>query len=187
MKHTIKDMTIEQFVREYNITLAAEDKMAIRNVRPQNAEAVKAYATEHKPEIIDYLKAEQEKKEAEKAAEAAKLEERRKKIAGIRGLKELEAAAEAWEDYRDAFARMMERGDARAPKAPEMNIPELKAKYPRAAAYLTAEHYAQSDNAAKRSAGRKALEKIINGEDYKKAVEDMDKEWADYCAAHMWD
>lgn len=42
-------------------------------------------------------------------------------------------------------------------------------------------------NYAKSSAGRTALEKIINGEDYAQAIADMEAEWSAYCDAHIWD
>ena len=39
----------------------------------------------------------------------------------------------------------------------------------------------------KASAGSRALEKIINGDDYASAIAEMDAAWAQYCTDHIWD
>lgn len=73
------------------------------------------------------------------------------------------------------------------PTKPAVSITELYEKYPKAAAMLQAEAYSSASNVAKSSAGRKARERIIDGEDYTQVIADMEKEWTDYCDEHVWD
>ena len=61
-------------------------------------------------------------------------------------------------------------------------IAGLKQKYPIAAAYIKAETFAMASNFEKSSAGSKAMESILDGEDAKKVIEKMEMEWA--TAAH---
>ena len=70
---------------------------------------------------------------------------------------------------------------------PKYDMDSLHAKYPRAKAYLNAQDFAASANDAKAAAGRKALEAIINGEDYARAVSTMEAEWKSHVASHIWD
>lgn len=126
----------------------------------------------------------------EKDAEEAAAKDRQEKINAIEGLQEIRDAKEAWYRYHDEFERMMDseyNDGACPPKEPTVNIEELKSKYPRAAAYIMAENYNCAANYAKSSAGKKALEKIINGEDYAQAIAEMESEWSAYCEAHIWD
>lgn len=126
----------------------------------------------------------------EEASKQAAANARQEKINAIEGLQEIYDAKEAWSRYRNAFERMMEDQDndgAFPPMRPTVNVEELNTKYPRAAAYIKAENYSCAANYAKSSAGRTALEKIINGEDYVQAIADMEAEWSAYCDAHVWD
>lgn len=126
------------------------------------------------------------RKEAEDAARAA----RKAKIAAIAGLPEIRAAIEAEERYRAEFDVMMddENNDgARPPKRPATDVAQLMAEYPRAAAYLKAESWSMAAHDVKASAGSRALEKIISGDDYASAIAEMDAAWAQYCTDHIWD
>lgn len=125
-----------------------------------------------------------EELKAEKAAEA-RVQERRAKIEAIDGLKDLERCKEAWDSYHRAFYRMMSDQDndgARPPKCPAHTVEELAAKYPRASAYLTAQSWSVASHYGKSAAGRKALERIINGEDHEQVITEMKAEWSAYCA-----
>lgn len=116
--------------------------------------------------------------------------ERKAKIDAIDGLTEIYTAINDELRYRREFNAMMDDEDndgACPPKRPAVNVADLEAKYPRAAAYVKAEDYSLSSNHAKSSAGQKALEKIINGDDYATALNEMEDEWSAYCDAHMWD
>lgn len=134
-------------------------------------------------EIKAHLIAEQE---AQRAAAAA----REAKIAAIEGLKEIKTAIYDRQRYRREFNAMMDdefNDGARAPKLPTADVDALLAKYPRAAAYIKAESYSYAAHDVKSMSGAKAIEKIINGEDYAAALADMEAEWSAYVNEHMWD
>ena len=81
--------------------------------------------------------------------------------AQIPGLNALTAAYEAGEKYNAACALRME--GATVPKAPQVNIQELQAEYPRAATYLQAEEFMNASNYKKSGAGRDAKQIILDG------------------------
>ena len=99
----------------------------------------------------------------------------------------MKAAIAEHEKYHDEFTRALEEGNGRLPAHPTSDIPALKEKYPRAAAYVKAYNWTLASHFVKCGAGRKALERIINGEDYDAAIRDMEKEFSDYCDEHIWD
>lgn len=133
-------------------------------------------------------KAERDAEEAKKREEAARIgREREARRAAIPGVKLIEKAREEWDKWHDDTVRAIDNGDGIRPAEPNVNIEELKEQYPQAAALLKAESYSRSTNYAKASAGSKARERIIDGEDYAKAIADMEQEWTDYCHKHMWD
>lgn len=147
------------------------------------------------PAVLDEIKtillaekAERDAEEAAKRAEAARIgKEREARRAAIPGVKLIEKAREEWDKWHDDTVRAIDNGDGIRPAEPKVNIEALKEQYPRAAALLKAESYSRSANYAKASAGSKARERIIDGEDYEKAIADMEQEWTDYCHKHMWD
>ena len=70
---------------------------------------------------------------------------------------------------------------------PEHDIAALKEKYPRAAAFLLAESWEYMPHYMRSTAGIKAKERIINGEDYTEVIKDMKAEWDEYIKDHRWD
>ena len=154
------------------------DKMAV-SPRDKAIKLVKAHPAE-----VQEIKA---ALMAEEAEERETAERRRAFRAAIPGLAEIEAADEAFFAYRRAFARGMDSGDGVYPKPPKENTDELRERYPMAAAMLRAESYSRAANYHKASAGRKAVERILDGEDWKKAISDMEAEWDAAVSEHMWD
>ena len=130
-------------------------------------------------------------KEIEQEAAERKIvaEAREAKINAIEGLKEIKAAIDAEIRYHYEFNRRMgnENLSSFSPALPKANVAELKAKYPRATAYLKAISFVNGSNFEKVAAGKTAIEKIINGEDYIKAISDMETEWKEDCEKHIWD
>lgn len=123
-----------------------------------------------------------------KKSEEYKIAERRRNFrAAIPGLKELEAAKAEQAAYREAFSRAVDSGDGIYPVKPESDPAELSAQYPMAVAMLRAESYSCAANYRKASAGRKAVERILDGEDWKKAISDMETEWNAATSERMWD
>lgn len=124
---------------------------------------------------------------AEKTEERETAEYRQNLRDAIPGLKELEAANEEQAAYREAFSRAMDSGDGIYPAKPKSDPAELSAQYPMAAAMLRAESYSRAINSRKASAGRKAVERILNGEDREKVIADMEADWNEEANKHMWD
>lgn len=115
-------------------------------------------------------------------------DEREAKINAIPGLKEIKAAKEDLEnwhyEWEDSFHDV---GGLGVRPKPQYDFDELYKKYPRASAYLKAEAYSRAANYAKASAGKKALERVINGEDCDTILAEMEAEWSAYCDEHIWD
>ena len=170
-------MTAQEMIKKYNLVLV--DDNTIRAYRkPTKAEIEMLKAA--KPEVIKILRAE---KEAEEKARA----ERKAKIAAIEGLAEILKARAEWDEYYYKREKAFESECGIFPAEPKVKINDLKAKYPRAAAYLKAEAYSNASNYRKAAAGQKAVERIINGEDHEVVIADMEAEWSN--AAHeavMW-
>ena len=151
-------------------------------------------AVSPREKAVKLLKAHPAEMQEIKAALLAEQTEERETIerhdnfrAAIPGLKELEAAKEEQAAYREAFARSVDSGDGIYPAKPKSDPAELSARYPMAAAMLHAESYSRAANYRKASAGRKAVERILDGEDWEKAVSDMEAEWEAATIEHMWD
>lgn len=137
-----------------------------------------------KPEIMSVLLA---RRDARIQAEA----ERQARIDAIPGLAEIRAAKEEIEEWDRKFAATFAGPNAcgglgMGPR-PAHDIPAMLAKYPRAAAYLKAEAWARGAHYAKVAAGKAALEKIIQGEDFAAALAEMEAAWAAHCDEHAWD
>lgn len=175
-------MTASELIKKYNITLSpnSDDKVVIRNTELAKADNIIDDVIASKGEIISILKAEAE-------AERNKIREELAKIDAIEGLAEIRDAIVEHNRYWEKFNYAVEHGTGILPSKPKTDSADLMAKYPRAAAYLKADEYAKAANDAKAAAGKKARERIINGEDYDKAIADMDSEWTSYCNKNIWD
>lgn len=122
--------------------------------------------------------------------EHARHMEREAKINAIEGLDELRAAIDDIARYRREFDAMMDdefNDGVFPPVLPPHDINALKAKYPRAAAYLAAERFAESPNYSKAKYGAYAIDRLIDGDDPAEAISEMSKSWSDYCLKNVWD
>lgn len=178
-------MTAQQLINICHIRLVGDDQLEARLPKGlSKTEKTKLIADlkATKPEVIAILKAETEAKENA-------YQDREKAIAGIEGLTELKKAINAERAYHKEFNRRMEDEGLSSfpPNLPKVKSSDIAAQYPRAAAYIKAEAWTMASNSAKYSAGKKALERIINGEDYTQVITDMDTEWSNYCNEHIWD
>ena len=107
--------------------------------------------------------------------------------ANVPGLEELRQIRNEWEEYQYKFNRFIEGGCiGHAPIKPTVQISTANETYPIAAAYLKAESFENASNYAKSSAGKKAKERIANGEDYITVLADMEAEWNEHVEANMW-
>lgn len=177
-----KGMDIKELIKKYDITLYGEDKIRVGRVTQLKKEKAEELVRSKKPEIMAYLKEEEaEKKRA--------FEERQAKINAIEGLKEIKNAIEEQIEWKESFNRSWEKGEGfvRLGQKPEDKIAELKQKYPRAAAYLAAEAESFKSNYELSAIGKRALEAIINGEDYKEVLKRMEDEQKEFVNRHIWD
>jgi hypothetical protein len=173
-------MTIEEMVSRYNI-VTRDGKIGVMSDKLARKENMLDTIVAHKPEIIAYIIGKEEAKR--KAAE-----ERQAKINAIPGLMKIKAAREDWLKWREEVQESFEsEGGGYVGVRPEPKLIEDSAEqFPQAHAYLKAEKYALKVNYELSSIGKKALERVING-DYVKAIEDMEKELKEYTNRHMWD
>ena len=176
-------MTIKEMISKYRIELAVKNGVeglminGTAAVKRDNAlETLRAM----KPEIIAYIKA--EKAEAER-----KSRERAERIAAIEGLKEIRDTIEDLNSWRYEFDKSFDDvGGLGVRPKPVYDIPSMKEKYPRAAAYLRAEEYSLKSNYELSAIGRKALETVIYG-NYSEAMSTMDAEIKEFTDRHVWD
>lgn len=184
-------MTIQELIDRYHIFLdcyvdQTTCKMVytgkIRFETPKNAEHLAAIKA-NKAEIVAAL-------EKERDAWNAERQEYREKIDAIEGLKEIESAQaelEAWQiKFERSFYGPNACGGLDVPPKPKHDIDALRRAYPRADAYLKADHYSCADHDVKAKLGRIAMQKIIDGEDYVAAINEMENKWSDYCI-NQWD
>ena len=183
------DWTTEKFVRHYNIVRHG-DKVGSYFIPtdPAAREEVLAEMRKRKPEIMRYLieREEAAKKEAEERR--VKAEERQAKIDAIEGLAELRAAYADIRSWREEYNENIDKGYSGVGlrKMPQYDIKGMRARYPRAVNYLLAEGMANAAHYRKSGAGKKALERIINGEDGDQALKDAEAEWNDYIHENIW-
>lgn len=111
-------------------------------------------------------------------------------LASIDGLTELQSALAEQERYAAQFEQMMEdeqNDGIRPPRPAAGNFDELRARYPRAAAYVFADSWAGAEHDVKASAGSKAKKQILEGNDHSQAIHEMRQTWATHCDQHIWD
>lgn len=186
-------MSIDEMVRKYGITLelktengvtAPTGRIGIGRAYSRASDAEKAEVKARKKEIYDYLIAQRTEQEAT-------ADERRRKIAAIEGLEELRHAefdlSEWNKKFKASFDGESAVGGLGVGPRPKVDIDALKAKYPRAAAFMQAEAWSLADNYIKSGAGCDAMEKIINGDSYSAAIAEMERIWAEYVNANIWD
>ena len=109
--------------------------------------------------------------------------------AKIEGLKEIRDCENAWANWYREFNRRMEDENLSSfiPASPKVKVEDLKKKYPRAAAYLKAEYAWYSNNYEISAIGKRARKRILDGEDYKIVMADMEKENKEFVNRHIWD
>ena len=178
-------MNTQELIKQYRISLKLDEhgqptgNLVVYRADKSALAAIKAA----KPEIVSALL-------AERNAAFHVEQERQSKAAAIPGLREIEAARAdlaSWQlEFSASFDGEGGGGVGVRPK-PEYDMAALYVKYPRAKAYLDAQDFADSGNAAKSAAGQKALEAIINGEDHELALSVMETEWKSHVVNHIWD
>lgn len=168
-------MTVQEFIKKYNPQIITwgenKGKLRIPNL-PKN---LRPFAAEHKPEILEILQKEQEEREKKSPYNI------------IEGLEELQTVQIEWNAYLYQNQQSFGMECRKAPKEPKSDLSDLKAKYPRAAAYLYADSFSDSRNVGKSGAGQRAKKRILTGEDPEQVLKEMEAEWTAYCMDHQWD
>ena len=165
---------IKRLVETYRIQ---EQEAGMLRVMVVNASDDLKMIKENKQAILDYIR--NEKRAAN---------ERQHKIDSIEGLSEIKACMDAWAKWHADFDRMVDTGRSyMTVKKPSTEVAELRKKYPVADAYLIADKESRRQNYELATIGKNALERIINGEDYKKVLAEMEKERAAFTESHIWD
>ena len=177
-------MTIEEMIKRYDIryiVVDGNDKIGVANPELAKREGRIEDIRNHKAQIIQWI---QEKEAAEKAA----YEDRERKIGGIEGLAEIRQCYAAWDEYHFDFQKMMDTGRSymTVPR-PAVKPDDLRNLYPRADAYLKAEQYAHKSNYELSAIGKRALERIINGEEHTLVMQDMEEDLSAFTEKHIWD
>lgn len=176
------EMTIAEFVKALNVRRTGEDKIGCY-VPERDRDEILAYMRANKPAIMQYLL---EREEALRRAS----EEKYNKIHSIPGLDEIERARAdlaAWHDEWEASFEGEGGGGVGVRPRPKYDLKAMYAQYPKAVAYLEAEGYSKCENIAKSRAGKTAVKKILDGEDYNAAIAEMEDAWTKYCMDHAWD
>lgn len=152
---------IKKLIEKYGIQLLDENTLVIEIGVPAKDLLL---IDKHKEEILSILKT---RRRAEQIAAA----EFQAKIEAIPGLKEVESALEAVATW--SYIR-------RNKTPPEYDWQSMQVKHPKAFAYLKAREYERSANRMKARAGRDAVVKIVNGEDYQAAIAEMEESVAEH-------
>lgn len=170
-----KGETMSEFIiKKYNIRLTDDKKHLAADNTIGKHQSDAEYVKEHKDEIIQILLEKEAREE-----QAAK--QYRQKLKAIEGLDELENCIADWSKYNRAMGRYIERDcTGNAPVKPPHTVNELSEKYPRAAAYIKADQWSYSAHYYKAMCGDKAKTAILNGENHKEVIEDMEAAWANY-------
>lgn len=108
-----------------------------------------------------------------------------------RGIAKIDDLVDRWVEYHDAFNRSFEGessiGGMTSVKRPEIKIEDLEAKFPRAPAYRKAVAMSNKSNYEMSKIGLRAVERILNEDDYEKVITDMEKDLDEYLARHEFD
>ena len=176
-----KNMDVEEFVEYFNIALHMNEKNLIVRSNIPTWKANATVCVVRKEEVLEFLKTQKARKEEERKAKDPE-----NVIAGLRVLKEAIAKLENYYYLREK--RFEDERLSSLPIAkPNVDLDALKARYPRAAAYLKANAWSCASHYAKAAAGRRACERILAGEDYEVVLAEMEEEWSDYVNEHMWE
>lgn len=119
---------IKELIARHSIKLAGDGKIAIFRAKPRDFDKVRA----NKAAIVEYLKADEERKVAAKKASDARAEQ-----LGVKAIRALSLAWEAWHDELNNNIYSGRSGAGLRSK-PSETMEEIRARFPRGAAYLDA-------------------------------------------------
>lgn len=186
----MKKEELQQLIIKYKITLGSRlnEKVVIGHMDPNSileirntyklTEADRDIIKREKPHILAILHEEAERRKRE-------ADERKAKVDAIEGIAELEKAIadykEACKDYADKIERCIYDGWCSENFNPEEypsagKVLALNKQYPKAAAYVKAEKWRASPLCVTSQLGARAMERILNGEDYEQVIAEMERD-----------
>ena len=175
-------MEAKDLIKKYNLQAVEKDgKMMVHTratVPAKDVAAIKEHREEILKEILDA------KEQARKA-----YEERQAKIKAIPGLAEIKTELAKAADWRRRFNASFETeygGGWGVGPRPQYDFEAAYKKYPQAHAYLIAEKEVYKAKFELAEIGRRALEKVINGQ-WAEAMDDLKREKDEFADRHAWD
>lgn len=182
------DMTAPEIADYFQMELRPDGHIYMHSNSDISKRLFKKYGNVFKEKASEIKKYLESKAEWDKYDRDVSAWENKKKLReNVPGISELEQIENEWDKYRDQKSRDIYSGAGKSTaKKPEHTIEEISRKYPAAFAYIKAQNYSNSSNYSKAAAGKKAMESIKNGEDYKKAIKSMESEWKLDSEKSLW-
>lgn len=175
-------MDVKDLIKKYNLQAVEKDGKMMVHTRARVPAKDVAAIKENREEILKEILAAKEQR-------ARAYQERQAKIKAIPGLAEIKAELEKAADWSRRFNASFETesggGWAVGPR-PQYDFEAAYKKYPQAHAYLIAEKEAYKANFELADIGRRALEKVINGQ-WEEALDDIKRETDEFADRHAWD
>ncbi len=162
----IESMSTEELVERYKVTRHGD---MIRFAVPAGSADDMAIVARQR-EIVAYLKQRDSFEEL-----------RASRLAGVPGLVQMRRCVQQWQDF--AAALQQAQGDPAALDAlqtPEQTVVQMQLRYPVAAAYQTAEGYAESSDLTQHTLGVKAQEALLQGSVPAETIRQMIEDWQAY-------
>lgn len=177
----LTELSVDEIIDRYRIIIPYDmpDKIFLHNPDRVKRDGTFEDLKKLKPKIHARLtEIEDERKRA--------AEERKAKIAAIPGLKEIQNAIYEREKWHDEWNKSFDdAGGVGVGPKPKYDFTAAYRKYPRAYAYLKAEEQSYRSNSSMAMIGKRCLERVINGEDPKKVLGDMEAETKKVVEEHM--
>lgn len=176
------EIKFDELIKKYSIRIVGGNLGADKSIakHPEDVKMLK----ENKQAIINHIKSKEEAKKQEYLAYKASVE-------AIEGLAEIETAMYSWAEWNKKFRKSFDGEYAvggmgiESPVYTEDAINSLKAKYPRATAFLKAESWSNASHYYKSRLGEDAKHRIAAGEDYKKVISEIETKWEEYRAENI--
>lgn len=173
----------KELVKRYNIyvkLINGEKVIASHMVKALKSNSGDLKLVKSLKDVIIYV-IESQDRVKEKLSKKKELQEN-----SIEGLQELRTAISDSDRYFYENQKYIANGlIGEAPIKPSQDVNELRNRFPRANAYLLADHWSYSSNYKKMALGEKAKEKIRNGRNYNNVIKWMETEWSDYCKQYI--
>ena len=176
---------IATMIKKYKIWDVGDGRICIQvpNVSKKELDQI----VSSKPEILQYFNAIREEEMKQEAARMEREAARKEAIESIPGVKEIRAASQEYDDYREEFSRCMERGDGILPATPKTDLDALRKQYPGAVFVLELYDKTHSANDEISAIARKAYSALADGESVETVKAQYDADMDAFSEKHIWD